>query len=61
MSVVLILLPISLLLAIFFALGFFWSVKNGQYDELDSPSMSIFLEAKKINKFNHKMRTTDDE
>lgn len=39
MEIVFILLPLSLLLAIAGLLGYLWSVRTGQFDDLDGASM----------------------
>ncbi|ANW03285.1 cbb3-type cytochrome oxidase assembly protein CcoS [Bradyrhizobium icense] len=35
MEVIVFLVPLALLLGLFGLLGFLWSLKNGQYDDLD--------------------------
>ena len=47
MSVVLILLPLALLLALGFVLGFVWSVKQDQYEEGETPAMRILVDDSK--------------
>ena len=42
MSILYILIPIGLILLAAAVGIFFWAVGNGQFDDLDSPSMSIF-------------------
>lgn len=44
MTVILVLIPISLVLAIGFLLGFIWAVRAGQYDDTCTPSMRILSE-----------------
>lgn len=44
MSVLLILIAFSLLVAIIFLFGFLWSVKSGQYDDDISPAVRILFE-----------------
>lgn len=44
MSVILILVAFSVTLAIGFLIAFFWSVRNGQYDDTFSPSVRILFE-----------------
>ncbi|MEW4456017.1 cbb3-type cytochrome oxidase assembly protein CcoS [Bremerella sp. JC817] len=41
MSVVFIALPIALLLAGLAVWGFIWSVKQGQYDDLETPAVRM--------------------
>ena len=42
MSILYILIPIGLLLLAGAVGIFFWAVGNGQFDDLESPAMSIF-------------------
>lgn len=37
-------ISVSLLIAIFFLLAFFWATKNGQFDDDYTPSMRILFE-----------------
>lgn len=46
MSVILILLGASLLVAIFFLAAFIWSVRNGQFEDDFSPAHRVLFEAK---------------
>lgn len=50
MSVIIILLCVSICIAFGFLIAFFWSVKNGQFDDFEGPSQRILFEDKKINK-----------
>ncbi|MBI1246264.1 cbb3-type cytochrome oxidase assembly protein CcoS [bacterium] len=44
MSVVYIALPIALVLATLAIIAFVWSVKQGQYDDLETPAVRILQE-----------------
>jgi cbb3-type cytochrome oxidase maturation protein len=44
MEVIYILLSVSILIAIGFLVAFVWSVKNGQYEDVVSPSIRILFE-----------------
>ncbi|MFN8389392.1 MAG: cbb3-type cytochrome oxidase assembly protein CcoS [Bdellovibrionota bacterium] len=44
MSVIFLLLPISLFLAVLFLVAYFWSVRSGQFDDLETPAMRILNE-----------------
>lgn len=46
MSVIIILLGASLLVALFFLAAFIWSVKNGQFEDSFSPAHRILFENK---------------
>jgi len=43
MTVVLILLPLALLMGLFFVTSFLWAAKTGQYDDLETPAYKILL------------------
>ena len=49
MEVITILIPLALLLALFFIVGFIWMTVKGQYDDLETPAMRMLLEDTKIN------------
>ena len=44
MSVIFLLIPLSILLAVGFLLAFAWAVTSGQYEDTDTPSMRVILE-----------------
>jgi cbb3-type cytochrome oxidase maturation protein len=44
MSVILILILASLLMATIFLAGFIWSVRSGQYDDTTTPSMRVLMD-----------------
>jgi cbb3-type cytochrome oxidase maturation protein len=44
MSIVFVLIPVSLVLVGFAAWAFFWAVRTGQFDELDSPAWDILVD-----------------
>ena len=47
MSVVVILLPLALLLALGFVFGFVWSVKRDQYEEGETPAIRMLVDDQK--------------
>lgn len=49
MEIMTILIPLAILLALFFIGGFIWMTTKGQYDDLETPAMRILLEDNKIN------------
>lgn len=63
MSVIIVLIIISLIVAVFFLLVFVWAVRTGQFDDTVSPSIRILFEDKKSVKSNKTKpdQTTDDE
>ncbi|MDO6513147.1 MULTISPECIES: cbb3-type cytochrome oxidase assembly protein CcoS [Neptuniibacter] len=44
MDIIFLLIPIAIILASCAVWAFFWSVNNGQYDDLDSPAHSILYD-----------------
>lgn len=44
MSVIIILIFFSLLVAVFFLVAFLWAVRNGQYDDRYTPSVRILFD-----------------
>ncbi len=41
MNVVYVVLPVAIVLAIGFVAAFIWATRNGQYDDMDSPSVRM--------------------
>lgn len=50
MSVIIILIVISVVVAIFFVGIFIWAVKTGQFDDTYSPSVRMLFDDKKSSK-----------
>ncbi len=50
MSVILILIITSIIVALLFLGAFYWAVKSGQYDDTYSPSVRMLFEEKKRKK-----------
>lgn len=50
MSVVIVLIGASLLVAVGFLIAYLWAVKSGQYDDRYTPSVRILFDDKKISK-----------
>lgn len=44
MDILYLLIPISLVLVAFAALGFWWALNRGQFDDLDVPAHAILLD-----------------
>jgi len=54
MTVIIVLIIISILVAAGFLAAFFWAVRSGQYDDTYSPSVRmLFDDKKKGSKKNH--------
>lgn len=48
MSVLILILPLALLIASIFLVGFILSVKKGQFDDLDTPAYRMLLNDEKV-------------
>ena len=55
MSVLIILISISLLVALGFLASFIWSVRNGQYDDDYTPSIRMLFDDKEQEKQNQEI------
>lgn len=62
MNAILISIPISIILVAIAIWLFFWAVRSGQYDDLDSPAYSILLdEEERRRRSTEKDNKTRDE
>jgi cbb3-type cytochrome oxidase maturation protein len=50
MEIVFVLLPLSLFLAGGALLGYLWSVRSGQFDDLDTPAHRILIDEEEESK-----------
>lgn len=50
MSVIFLLIPLSIFIAVCFLGAFIWAVRSGQYEDTCTPSMRLLLEEKKSDK-----------
>jgi cbb3-type cytochrome oxidase maturation protein len=53
MNMIFMLIGISILLALIFLLAFFWASKNGQHDDMHTPSIRIL--------FDDEIKNTDEK
>lgn len=44
MNILYLLIPLGLILVALMVLAFFWAVKRGQFDDLDTPAVQILLD-----------------
>jgi cbb3-type cytochrome oxidase maturation protein len=44
MNIVFVLLPLTILLGLVFLWGYRWSVRNGQFEDLDTPAVRILTD-----------------
>ena len=47
MAIIIILIAISLTIAVFFLIVFYWNMRSGQYDDTYTPSVRMLFEDKK--------------
>ncbi len=41
MNIIYVLIPLSIVLMVLALVFFFWAVKNGQFDDLDTPALDV--------------------
>ncbi len=56
MSVLILLISVSLVVALGFLASFIWSVKNGQYDDDYTPSIRMLFDDKEQEKQNQEIK-----
>jgi cbb3-type cytochrome oxidase maturation protein len=44
MSIIFVLIPLGLALLVAAVLAFFWAVRNGQFDDLETPAWRILMD-----------------
>jgi cbb3-type cytochrome oxidase maturation protein len=54
MEIIVVLLPLAILLGVFFVGAFIWSAKKGQYDDLETPRFRMLLDDQNIKVVNKK-------
>lgn len=52
MNIIFVLLPLSLLLGMFFLAAYMWSIRSGQYEDLKTPSVRILNDEDFVKKEN---------
>ena len=52
MEIIWFLLPVALSLSLLSLWGFFWSVKNEQFSDLDSPAFKMLIDDENLKKLN---------
>lgn len=60
MSVIILLIIISVLVAVFFLAVFIWAVRSGQFDDTYSPSVRMLFDDKKHERPTEKQNKTDN-
>jgi cbb3-type cytochrome oxidase maturation protein len=56
MEIIVVLLPLALLLGVFFIFAFIWSAKKGQYDDLETPRFRMLLDDQILTKSSSQKR-----
>jgi len=59
MGIIYLMLIVSLVIALFFLISFFWATRSGQYDDDYGPSVRILFEDEKIETQNHSKSNAD--
>ncbi|MEE9446335.1 MAG: cbb3-type cytochrome oxidase assembly protein CcoS [Arenicellales bacterium] len=62
MDILFLLIPLAVLIAFIIAAVFFWSVKSGQFDDMQGPAHTILMDddAPSPDKTAHKITTAED-
>lgn len=50
MTIIILLIGISLSVALLFLAGFIWSMKSGQFEDVDGPSVRMLMDEKREKK-----------
>ena len=58
MSILILMIPASILLGVFFVGAFIWATKQGQFDDLVTPQYEVLLEDKQIKDVNNEQKST---
>lgn len=62
MSILYLLIPLGLLLLALAVAAFFWAVRSGQFDDLETPAMSVLMDDDtKPAKENRRTKPTPDK
>jgi cbb3-type cytochrome oxidase maturation protein len=56
LNIIYVLIPLGLLLLILAVAAFFWAVRSGQYDDLESPAWRILLDDDKAPPAQNKLK-----
>ena len=56
MSVILLLIPLSVVIATAFLISFIWAVRSGQYEDTCTPSMRLLLEERESESIPNKRK-----
>lgn len=54
MDILNLIIPVAILVASLFVASFIWATKNGQYDDLTTPSHKMLLDEEKIDQVDNK-------
>lgn len=60
MEIIYVLIPVSLVLLGVALWGFFWAVRSGQFDDLDSPAYRVLMEEDRSGDGEHGAEGDDD-
>ena len=50
MEIIVILIPISIFLALVACVGYWWAVRSGQFDDLDTPALRMVFDDDEVKK-----------
>ncbi|MDH3671213.1 MAG: cbb3-type cytochrome oxidase assembly protein CcoS [Gammaproteobacteria bacterium] len=58
MDILYLLIPLALVLVVLIALAFLWSIRSGQFDDLEGPAHRILMDEDEPIAANHNQDTT---
>ena len=61
MSIILVLIPLSILFAVAFLAAFVWAVRSGQYEDTCTPSMRVLADEPSAKNFPTNKKVNNDE
>ena len=60
MEIIFLLIPVSILLVFGIAVGFWWSVRNGQFDDLEGPGFKILMDDDRPDRASSEIAVLDE-
>lgn len=60
MEIIFLLIPVSILLVFGIAVGFWWSVRNGQFDDLEGPGFKILMDDDRTDRASSEIAVLDE-
>ena len=61
MGILYLLIPLSVVLVFAIGIGFWWSLRNGQFDDLDGPGYRILMDDDRVRNLDHGLTADSGE